>query len=80
MECLYNFAMECRVERYLNGPEYHLNADYSEKHLQWLREHLDREALTHLEDFYTMQEIKYAEWEAALFRAGFAMGVEVSRG
>ena len=80
MECLYHFAMEHRVDRYLNEPEYSLNAGYGEERLQWLRRHLDGEALEQLEDFCRMQELERAEWEAALFRAGFAMGAELARG
>lgn len=78
LETLYVFAMEHRVDRYLNeDPGYRENIKYSEERLVWLNSRLNEEERTVLDDYATMQNLAQAAVQECLFRAALVLGFEL---
>lgn len=77
---LYDYALECQLERFLDDPPQHLAGTAAgARQYAALKKRLDEDGQQYLEEYAEEVQTKHAMEQEALFRAGLSMGMALSR-
>lgn len=76
IESLYQYAEE-HAAVLCSGREVRDNRVFRDRHLAWLRAHLDAESLRHLEEYREHQLLVDEDEARSLFRFSLSMGVQL---